>query len=66
MNIIEEQRERILKENNTAQAYLKDFLEKINKESRDISILEPLHGDLDFGILKEYGITNITKIILFY
>jgi hypothetical protein len=64
MNIIEEQRERILKENNTAQAYLKDFLEKFNKSSRDISILEPLHGDLDFGILKEYGITNITKIVL--
>jgi len=64
MNIIEEQRERILKENNTAQAYLKDFLEKFNKASRDISILEPLHGDLDFGILKEYGITNITKIVL--
>jgi hypothetical protein len=64
MNIIEEQRERILKENNTAQAYLKQFLEKFNKSSRDISILQPLHGDLDFGILKEYGITNITKIIL--
>lgn len=64
MNIIEEQRERILKENNTAQAYLKDFLEKFNKLSRDITILEPLHGDLDFNILKDYGITNITKIVL--
>lgn len=64
MNIIEEQRERILKENNTAQAYLKDFLEKFNKASRDISILEALHGDLDFSVLKEYGLTNITKIVL--
>jgi hypothetical protein len=64
MNIIQEQRDNILKENNTAQAYLKNFLEKFNKASRDISILEPLHGDLDFSILKDYGITNITKIVL--
>jgi hypothetical protein len=64
MNIIQEQRDNILKENNTAQAYLKDFLEKFNKASRDITILEPLHGDLDFSVLKDYGITNITKIIL--
>lgn len=64
MNIIEEQRDNILKENNTAQAYLKDFLEKFNKASRDISILAPLHGELDFSVLKDYGITNITKIVL--
>ena len=64
MNIIQEQRDNILKENNTAQAYLKDFLEKFNKASRDITILEPLHGDLDFSVLKDYGITNITKIVL--
>jgi hypothetical protein len=64
MNIIEEQRERILKENNSAQEYLIDFLEKFNKASRDITILQSLHGDLDFNLLKEYGITSITKIIL--
>jgi hypothetical protein len=64
MNFILEQRQLILEEGNTAQSYLKDFLEKFNKSSRDISILEPLHGDLDFSILKDYGITNITKIVL--
>jgi hypothetical protein len=64
MNIIQEQRDNILKENNTAQLYLKKFLEKFNKASRDISILEPLHGELDFSVLKDYGITNITKIVL--
>jgi len=64
MNIIQEQRDNILKENNTAQAYLKDFLEKFNKASRDITILESLHRDLDFSVLKDYGITNITKIVL--
>jgi len=64
MNFILEQRQRILEEDNSAQSYLKDFLEKFNKASRDISILDPLHGDLDFTILKDYGITNITKIVL--
>jgi hypothetical protein len=62
MNIIQEQRERILKENNTANNRLKDILEKINKASTELSIIDPLHGDLDFSILKEYGLTNISKI----
>lgn len=62
MNIIQEQRQRILKENNTAQTRLKDILEKFNKASRELALVEPLHGDLDFSILKEYGITNLSKI----
>lgn len=62
MNIIQEQRNRILKENNTAQTRLKDILEKFNKASRELAIIDPLHGDLDFSILKEYGLTNLTKI----
>jgi hypothetical protein len=64
MNYILEQIQKIFEENNTAQTYLKQFLEKSNKASRDITILEPLHGELDFNVLKEYGITNITKIVL--
>lgn len=64
MNIILEQRNRIFEENNTAQSYLQIFLEKFNKASRDISILEPLHGNLDFSILKDNGLTNISKIVL--
>ena len=64
MNFILEQIQNIFEENNTAQTYLKDFLEKFNKTSRDITILEPLHGELDFSVLREYGITNITKIVL--
>jgi hypothetical protein len=62
MNIIQEQRQRILKENNTAQTRLKDILEKFNKASRELVLIDPLHGDLDFSILKEYGITNLSKI----
>jgi len=62
MNIIQEQRNRILKENNTAQTRLKDILEKFNKASRELVLIDPLHGDLDFSILKEYGLTNLTKI----
>jgi hypothetical protein len=62
MNIIQEQRQRILKENNTAQTRLKDILEKFNKASRELVLIDPLHGDVDFSILKEYGLTNLTKI----
>jgi hypothetical protein len=62
MNIIQEQRQRILKENNTAQTRLKDILEKFNKASRELVLIDPLHGDIDFSILKEYGLTNLTKI----
>jgi len=62
MNIIQEQRQRILKENNTAQTRLKDILEKFNKASRELVLVDPLHGDIDFSILKEYGLTNLIKI----
>lgn len=64
MNIIGEQRERIIKENNTAQEQVKRILENFNKASTNLEINEPLHGDLDFGILPEYGITNLQKITL--
>jgi len=64
MNIIEEQRERIIKENNTAQEQLKRILESFNKASTELVINDVLHGDLDFTILQEYGITNLQKITL--
>lgn len=63
-SVITEQREKVIRENNTAQGQLKNILENTIKSSKELSILEALHGDLDFTVLKEYGLTNITKIVL--
>jgi hypothetical protein len=63
MNIIRQQREIIIKENNTAQQRLKDILEKINKRTNILDIREPLYGDIDFSILKE-DFSNIKTIQL--
>jgi hypothetical protein len=64
MNIIEAQRETVIKENNIAQKQLLDILENVNKRSNNIDIREPLHGDLDFSVLRELGFTNIKFIFL--
>jgi len=64
MDIIREQRERVIKENNTAQEQLKGILEKFNKASLELTVTLPLHGDVDFAVLKEYGIVNLNKITL--
>ena len=63
MNIIRQEREIIIKENNTAQQRLKDILEKINKRTNILDIREPLHGDIDFSILKE-EFSNVKTIQL--
>jgi hypothetical protein len=63
MNVIKQQREDIIKENNTAQERLKDILETINKRTNILDIREPLHGDIDFSILKD-GFSNVKTIIL--
>jgi hypothetical protein len=64
MNIIKQQREDIIRENNTAQASLLDILESLNKRADTLDIREPLHGDLDFSVLKELEFNNIKSIIL--
>lgn len=63
MNIVKQERENIIKENNTAQQRLKDILEKTNKRTNILDIREPLHGDIDFSILKE-GFSNIKTITI--
>jgi len=63
MNVIKQQREDIIKENNTAQERLKDILEKTNKRTNILDIREPLQGDIDFSILKD-GFSNVKTIIL--
>jgi hypothetical protein len=65
MNIIEEQRNRIITENNTAQSRLLDILNETPKSSEVLNITEPLHGDLDFSVLiQEYEMRNIKTISL--
>ena len=66
MDLIREQRETIIKENNTAQDRLKEILENLPKSSEVLEISEKgvLHGDLDFAVLQEMGMGNLTSIIL--
>jgi hypothetical protein len=61
MSFIEEQRQNA-QENNTAQADFLDFLDHLNPQVSDISIREPLSGDLDFSVLKECNFSNITSL----
>jgi len=64
MDIISEQREDIIKGNNTAQNKFISILENLTKGSKEIEIKEALYGDLDFSVLKEVGYGNIKSIIL--
>jgi hypothetical protein len=61
---MEEQREDIIKENNTAQDKLLSILESLTKNSKKLEIEEALFGDLDFSVLKTLGYGNIKTIIL--
>jgi len=61
---MEEQREEIIKENNTAQDKLISILETMTKSSKELHIDEALFGDLDFSVLKELGYGNIKTIVL--
>jgi len=64
MNIIKEQREKIIKENNTAQDRLISIIENSPKSLEVLEIIEELHGDLDFEILKNLEFGNIKAISL--
>ena len=66
MDLIKENRETIIRDNNTAQDRLNEILENLPKSSEVLEIPEKglLHGDLDFSVLLEMGMGNITSIIL--
>ena len=53
MNIIQEQREDIIKNNNTAQKHIQDILETLSSRATILSIREPLHGDVDLSLLSD-------------
>ena len=66
MDLIKEKRDTIIKDNNTAQERLNSILENLPKSSEVLEITEKnlLHGDVDFSVLQELGMGNITTIIL--
>lgn len=67
MNYILEERQNIIKNNNTAQKefeYILDELAIKNPSTKEITVTRPLHGDLNFGVLSKKGFHNIEKIII--
>jgi hypothetical protein len=64
MNIIDNQRETIILENNTAQKYLLGFIENLTRRTSILELKETLHGDLDFSVLRNSGFMFIHTIIL--
>jgi len=62
MSVIDERRENIMQNNNTAQDTLGFLLEKMNPETKEINIEEELHGDIDLGILREKGFQFVSVI----
>ena len=64
MNIILEERENIIKNNDTAQETLLSILDKFEPQMRELSIHKELHGNLDFSVLKTRGFKNVKSILL--
>lgn len=62
MNIIDQQREQVIRENNTAQKQLLDILENYSRQATTLHIQQPLYGDLDLLPLKELGFGLINNI----
>ena len=62
-NIIEQIREDIIKNNNTAQVAFNTFIRDLKRHIEDINIPFELHGDLDLSILKDEKFVNLKRII---
>ena len=59
MNIIEEQRQQIINNNNTAQNYIDSVIQNMNKLSDEMIISESLYGDINLSSLSEFKINKI-------
>lgn len=64
MNISEQQREDVIRENNTAQTRLLDILENYSRQATTLNIQESLHGNIDLLPLRELGFGLIDTIRL--
>lgn len=62
MSAIDEQREHIMRNNNTAQETLGFLLEKMNPNTKELVVAVELHGDLDFAVLPEKGFRYVSVI----
>jgi len=62
MNIINEQRELTIANNNTGTQQIRDVLENTNKLITSLDFHVPLHGDLDFSVVKELGFGLVREI----
>lgn len=62
MSVIDERRENIMRNNNTAQDTLAFLLEKMNPDIKELVVGVSLHGDIDFSILSEKGFRFVSAI----
>jgi Leucine-rich repeat (LRR) protein len=62
MSVIDERRENIMRNNNTAQDTLAFLLEKMNPDIKELVVGVSLHGDVDFSILSEKGFRFVSAI----
>lgn len=62
MSVIDERREDIMRNNNTAQDTLAFLLEKMNPDTKELVVGISLHGDVDFAILREKGFRFVSTI----
>lgn len=60
--MIEETRQSIIRDNNTAQQTLEFLLDRVGPNVQDIIINDVLSGDLDFSILKTRGFRQVKQI----
>jgi hypothetical protein len=60
--MIEETRQDIINNNNTAQQALEFLLDNVGTGISELNITDPLSGDLNFSILKTKGFRNVKKI----
>jgi Leucine-rich repeat (LRR) protein len=62
MSVIDERREHIMRNNNTAQDTLAFLLEKMDPNTKELVVGISLHGDVDFAILREKGFQFVSAI----
>jgi Leucine-rich repeat (LRR) protein len=60
--MIEEIRQAVIRDNNTAQQSLEFLLDKVGTNVTELIFSESLHGDLDFSLLADKGFRHVTKI----
>lgn len=64
MSTTEEKRDEIKKDTNTAQATFISILDRLDKTHADeIRFDEPMHGDLDFSLLKDRDFKHVIAIV---